>query len=188
MSVIDPKTGQRPGPGTEDITKLPDVPDWMRGKTFTMHADISGSSAGQTKVARFRHFEIHCDEPQWLGGDDCYPQPLTYVVAGIGFCLLTQVRRYASMLKIDITRADARVEMDGFHDGSIIAGTMHSGIRAFRINVDIESPEPKDRVARVIDLAQRGCFAERLVETAIPIEHTYHLNGEATDLFAGAPG
>ena len=33
------------------------------------------------------------------------------------------------------------------------------------------------------DLAKRGCFAERLVETAVPIKSTLKLNGkEATDL------
>jgi uncharacterized OsmC-like protein len=174
--------GQPFGQEQPDVTRVPDVPDWMRGKTFTMSADIT-SGPGQSKVARFRHFEIKCDEPHWLGGEDEYPQPLTYVVAGIGFCLLTQVRRYATMLKIPITRSDCRVEMDLFQDGSVLAGTLHSGIRAFRIDMELESSAPRAKIAHVVDLAQRGCFAERLVETAIPIEHRYVLNGEQTALF-----
>jgi len=184
MSDSDSSGGQTFGSAHADITRLADVPDWMRGKTFTMSADITAQE-GQAKIARFRHFEIKCDEPHWLGGNDEYPQPLTYVVAGVGFCLLTQVRRYATMLKTPIERSDCRVEMDLFQDGSVLAGTMHSGIRAFRIHLTLESKESREKVARVIDLAQRGCFAERLVESAISIEHVYTLNGEATALVKG---
>ena len=39
----------------------------------------------QLKVGRYRHFEFYCDEPPRLGGGDRYPQPLTYLAAGIGF-------------------------------------------------------------------------------------------------------
>lgn len=177
-----PAVGGQPfGRAQRDITQMADVPDWMRGKTFTMSADIK-TGPGQSKIAKFRHFEIKCDEPQWLGGADEHPQPLTYVVAGVGFCLLTQVRRYSNMLKIPITNCDCRVEMDLFQDGSVLKGTMHSGIRAFRINLELESGAPREDVARVIELAQRGCFAERLVETAITIEHRYKLNGEEVAL------
>ena len=30
-------------------------------------------------------FEVYCDEPPNLGGDDEFPQPLHYVAAGVGF-------------------------------------------------------------------------------------------------------
>ena len=30
-------------------------------------------------------FEIYCDEPERMGGEDAYPQPLTYITWGIGF-------------------------------------------------------------------------------------------------------
>ncbi len=32
-----------------------------------------------------RRFEFFCDEPPELGGKDRFPQPLTYVAAGVGF-------------------------------------------------------------------------------------------------------
>ena len=30
-------------------------------------------------------FEVYCDEPPSIGGDDEHPQPLHYVAAGVGF-------------------------------------------------------------------------------------------------------
>lgn len=70
-------------PGT-DLTQLDDVHPATRGRRFTMRADVQ-SLEKQHKVARYRNFEIHCDEPPLLGGDDNYPQPLTYLAAGVGF-------------------------------------------------------------------------------------------------------
>jgi hypothetical protein len=36
----------------------------------------------ETSEARFEFF---CDEPPSLGGEDRYPQPLTYIAAAVGF-------------------------------------------------------------------------------------------------------
>ncbi|MGH2828075.1 MAG: hypothetical protein ACRDKF_14025 [Actinomycetota bacterium] len=32
-----------------------------------------------------RTFEFYCDEPPSLGGQNKFPQPLTYIAAGVGF-------------------------------------------------------------------------------------------------------
>ena len=66
---------------TIDISKLPDIPP---RSLRTMSIEIE-SLGKQKKVGRFRHFEIYCDEPPRLGGDDEHPQPLTYIVAGVAF-------------------------------------------------------------------------------------------------------
>lgn len=76
--------GQPIGADAEDVTKRPDLTKESRGKTITMSADITALEK-QRKVASFRDFEIFCDEPQWLGGEDQHPQPLTYLAAGVGF-------------------------------------------------------------------------------------------------------
>ena len=40
---------------------------------------------GQLKAGRHRHFEVFCDEPPRIGGQDAYPQPLCYIAMGVGF-------------------------------------------------------------------------------------------------------
>jgi len=78
------ESGQTFGPAAEDVTKLSDLPPKSRGKIYTMSADVV-SLEKQRKLARFRDFEILCDEPHWLGGEDHHPQPLTYLAAAVGF-------------------------------------------------------------------------------------------------------
>lgn len=56
------------------------------GYALTMEADtetIDGQN--QLKVGRARIHEVYCDEPPRLGGQDRYPQPLTYIAMGVGF-------------------------------------------------------------------------------------------------------
>jgi hypothetical protein len=62
-----------------------------KGPSFAKTARIR-IIRGQLKVAEAqaetgenRRFEFYCDEPPYLGGDDLFPQPLTYIAAGVGF-------------------------------------------------------------------------------------------------------
>ncbi|MQA87049.1 MAG: hypothetical protein GEV03_21075 [Streptosporangiales bacterium] len=62
----------------------PKLPDQLPVKVHTMQTVVQ-AVGGQEKVARYRDFEIWCDEPEYLGGEDKHPQPLTYLAAAVGF-------------------------------------------------------------------------------------------------------
>ena len=61
-----------------------------RGNRFAKSAHIRivkdqlkvAEAQSETSEARFEFF---CDEPPSLGGEDRYPQPLTYIAAAVGF-------------------------------------------------------------------------------------------------------
>ena len=85
------------------------------------------------------------------------------------------------MRKLPISKARVHVEMDYYLSGSVLAGTVTSGVTEVRSEFEVISDAPEEDVAYVIRLAKQGCFAERLVETAVPIKSTLKLNGkEAT--------
>ena len=87
------------------------------------------------------------------------------------------------MRKIAIDSARVHVEMDYYLSGSVLAGTVASGVTEVRSEFEVNSDAHEEDIAYVIRLAKRGCFAERLVETAVPIKSALRLNGkEATDL------
>ena len=81
------------------------------------------------------------------------------------------------MLKKTVTKARVRCEFDFYLDGSLLADTIHSGVTEFRTCLEVESPEPDDMVARIIRSAKRGCYAEQLVKTAVPLVSSYSVNG-----------
>ena len=85
------------------------------------------------------------------------------------------------MRKLTINSVRVHVEMDYYLSGSVLAGTVNSGVTEVRSEFEVCSDADEEDIAYVIRLAKRGCFAERLVETAVPIKSTLILNGkEAT--------
>jgi hypothetical protein len=86
--------------------------------------------------------------------------------------------RYASMLKKRIEHAEVHVEMDWYLRGSVLAETIDAGATECRTHFKVDSPEPLEDVVRVIRLAKRGCFAEGMVQRAVPLTSTFEVNGE----------
>lgn len=86
--------------------------------------------------------------------------------------------RYASTLKTTIDRAECHVELDWFLEGSVLRGTVNSGATQCRTRFIIDSPEAEEDVLRIVRLAKQGCFAERMVQAAIPLVSSYVINGE----------
>jgi hypothetical protein len=80
--------GKRPVVGPDTRTPLGDKgPE--RGVRVAMGAHIR-IVRDQIKLAVIdsemgKTFEVYCDEPPSIGGDDEHPQPLHYVAAGVGF-------------------------------------------------------------------------------------------------------
>lgn len=82
------------------------------------------------------------------------------------------------MKRLSIESASVHVEMDFFLTGSVLAGTVESGVSEVRSDFRVESDEPEADILEVIRLAKSGCFAEKLVQTAVPIRSTITLNGK----------
>lgn len=81
------------------------------------------------------------------------------------------------MLRATIDRAECEVEFDFFLEGSVLRGTVNSGARGCRTVLHVDSPEPAEVIERIVKLAKQGCFAEQMVQTAVPLTSSYVLNG-----------
>jgi uncharacterized OsmC-like protein len=86
------------------------------------------------------------------------------------------------MLKKTIAHAEVHVEMDWFVRGSVLADTIEAGASACRTHFKVESGDSREDILRVIRLAKRGCFAEQMVQRAVPLVSTFELNGTAIEV------
>jgi hypothetical protein len=89
------------------------------------------------------------------------------------------------MLKKTIDRAECTVEFDWFLEGSVLQGTVNAGTTQCRTHFLIESPESNEDILTIIRLAKRGCFAENMVQTAVPLLSTYVINGKESHVSLG---
>ncbi len=81
------------------------------------------------------------------------------------------------MKNLGINSAKVHVEMDYYLTGSVLQGTVESGCNEVRTHFQVESDESDDQIMEIIRLAKRGCYAENMVQAAVPLKSTYELNG-----------
>ena len=86
------------------------------------------------------------------------------------------------MMKIEYKSAKVRVEMDYLLSGSVLRGTVKAECLETRTFFEVESDSPEDRVRALIKNAKQGCFAEAMVQAAVPLKSEIKLNGEAISL------
>jgi len=84
------------------------------------------------------------------------------------------------MMKLKFKQAKCRVEMDYFLRGSVLKGTVESGCTETRVLLRVETDEAdQERVDQLIRNAKRGCFAESMIRSSVPVKSRIEVNGAA---------
>ncbi len=88
------------------------------------------------------------------------------------------------ILKLQID--DIRVHVTTrFHiEGSALAGTMQSRVHEFDSRVTVSSPEPAEKIARLIRLGENTCFVMQSLLTPVKVNSSATLNGRPLEVAA----
>lgn len=131
--------------------------------------------------ARVGRYHLEADEPPERGGDDHGPAPLQYMIAGVAFCLLTQVARFAPLYAVEIedATADVRARLRSTEKYDVDDASPY--FEGVTIDLQISSPAPPARVAELVAHAERGCHASQSLRFPIPVTLSAALNGSALD-------
>ena len=100
---------------------------------------------------------------------------------------MTQVSRYGHMLKITVNGMRMRVTARYRVDGSVRNDTIQGQMLGAETTLEIDSPDPPDRVARVVRNAERGCFVMQALLKPVPITGRTLLNGAALGAVGSPP-
>ena len=90
---------------------------------------------------------------------------------------MTQVSRYGHMLKVTVNGMRMRVTARFRVDGSVSNDTIQGRMLGAETTLQIDSPDPPDRVARVVRNAERGCFVMQALQNPVPVTGRTFLNG-----------
>lgn len=88
-------------------------------------------------------------------------------------------------MKIPLKSAKVHVESDIFLGGSVLKGTVFSGFSEVRTHFQLESDAPEDKLMLLVRNAKRGCFAENMVQTAVPVKSSYEVNSKKVQVELG---
>ena len=82
------------------------------------------------------------------------------------------------MMKVQIDKARVRVTGRYHMEGSVLAQTIQAHGRGIETHLEIESPDPPEKVAGVIRNAENGCYTIQTVKHPTPVQTTASLNGK----------
>jgi hypothetical protein len=90
---------------------------------------------------------------------------------------MTQVSRYGHMLKVTINGMRMRVTARFRVDGSVLNDTIQGQMIGAETTLELDSPDPPERVAKVVRNAERGCFVMQALVNPVPVTGRTVLNG-----------
>ncbi len=110
-------------------------------------------------------FQFLSDEDPKFGGKGLAPDAASYISAGIGFCFMTQLGRYAKMVKRPLE--DYRIIQDiHFSLGGASGGTGKAGTAdPVETHVYLKTEEGDDYGREVLDQSEQTCFLHAFCRT-----------------------
>jgi len=122
-------------------------------------------------------FLFRADETTAQGGQELAPPPLAYVSAGVGFCFMTQLGRYAHIMKWSLDSYS--IVQDNAYEsaGSLVRGDLRSEARPFGTHVFVRSGRSDAEARRLVALGERTCFLHAAMRGAFPSRVRIELNG-----------
>jgi hypothetical protein len=91
---------------------------------------------------------------------------------------MTQVSRYGHMLKVTVTRMTMHVKARFRVTGSVLNDTIDGEMLGAETTLELESPDPPDRLAKVVRNAERGCFVMQALLRPVPVVGRTLVNGQ----------
>ena len=97
---------------------------------------------------------------------------------------MTQLERYAQMMKVELGQVKANIGFSVSSEGSVLRQTIQAKADKIVIHYDVESGDSPERVAGLMRNARNGCYARQSFGRPELFEDTINLNGEPFDLEA----
>lgn len=127
-------------------------------------------------------FRFLCDESLDAGGKESAPPPLAYLSAGVGFCYMTQLGRYAHITKQDLK--SYRIVQDNVF--TVTGATSDWSRLAQALPVDthvyLEANEPDETAQKTVSMSERTCFLHAAMRGVYHSIIQAELNGAALSL------
>ncbi len=108
-------------------------------------------------------FRFLSDEPPARGGRGAAPSAASYMAAGVAFCFMTQLGRYAAILRKDLR--GYRIVQDTRFPGRAAPGetsTRAGAVGAVETHVHLDTTEGAAFARRCLDMGEQTCFLHAL--------------------------
>lgn len=176
-------------PGTIDLGKFRVLYEEERKRAsdatdgyFLQQRAIIRLNEKLVKIERAEDYAVFCDDANFRKQSGNRPSPLQYFIASIGFCLFSQMARFAARLEVPLKNAviDLRIAYD--LRSRLRLNDLATAAQALTYSVSIESPAPLERVIRVAQLTDKGCHTVNSMRKRLPVTGQWVHNKREFDI------
>ena len=115
-------------------------------------------------------YKFVISEPVHVGGQNCAPTPLEFLLSGAVGCYAAVFAFYAAKLGVSYDSFEAVARSDFDVRGHMIADAPKSAFRKVTISIDIVSDAPADKLREIERLAFEGCPGISTLREPVPVE------------------
>ena len=109
-------------------------------------------------------------EPVHVGGQNCAPTPLEFLLSGAVGCYAAVFAFYAAKLGVSYQSFEAVARTDFDVRGHMIAGAPKSAFQGVTISISVTSDAPEDELREIERLAFEGCPGISTLREPVPVE------------------
>jgi uncharacterized OsmC-like protein len=164
--------------------ELKDITD-AREQRYRAHPEKSAPEGPQSyvevKVTSIGQLNEHVEakksghkfiisEPVHVGGQNCAPTPLEFLLSGAVGCYAAVFAFYAAKLGVSYDSFEAVARTDFDVRGHMIADAPKSAFQKVTISISVVSDAPEDKLKEVERLSYEGCPGISTLREPVPVE------------------
>jgi uncharacterized OsmC-like protein len=176
-------------PGTIDLGKFRVVYEEERERAsdgadgyFLQQRALIRLNEELVKIERAEDYTVLCDEANFRKEAGNRPSPLQYFIASIGFCMFSQMARFAARLEVLLENAEMDLRMSYDLRSKLRLNDFATAAQALAYSFNIKSPSPLERVIRLAQLTDKGCHTVNSMRNRIPVTGKWVYNGREFDI------
>ena len=170
-------------PGTIDLGKFRVVYQEERQRPsdgadgyFLQQRAIIHLNEDLVKLEQQEDYTVYCDDENFKKQAGKRPSPLQYFIASIGFCMFSQLKRFASKGQIPIDDVEMDLRMTYDLRGQFSIKDFSDAARGLTYLFKIKSAAPVDKIIKVGQLTDKGCHTVNSMRKRVPVSGKIILN------------
>ena len=128
------------------------------------------------KLAQQEDYAIYCDDENFKKQAGKRPSPLQYFIASIGFCMFSQLRRFAATAEVTIDDLEMDLRMTYDLTGKFPIKNFSDAAQGLSYLFKIKSTAPIENIIKIAQSADRGCHTVNSMRKRIPVAGKLILN------------
>jgi uncharacterized OsmC-like protein len=128
------------------------------------------------KLAQQEDYAVYYDDENFKKQSGKRPSPLQYLIASIGFCMFSQLRRFAATAEVTIDDLEMDLRMTYDLTGKFPIKNFSDAAHGISYIFKIKSPSSLENVIKVAQAADKGCHTVNSMRKRMPVSGKLILN------------